>query len=76
MAKSELPRPTDSELEILNILWTVRRGTLRQVYEAICDRRTAQYSTILKFMQIMTDKGILIRDESERAHVYEAAQSR
>lgn len=76
MANSQLPRPTDSELEILNILWALGLATVRQVYEALQDRRPAQYSTVLKFMQIMTEKRILVRDESERAHVYKAAQSR
>lgn len=74
--RPEPPRPTDAELEILNILWVIGPATVRQVYEAINNRRVAQYSTILKFMQIMADKGILIRDDSERAHVYQAAQSR
>lgn len=76
MSKSELPRPTDSELEILNVLWATGPATVRTVYEAISERRVAQYSTILKFMQIMADKGILIRDESERAHIYKPAQTR
>jgi predicted transcriptional regulator len=76
MARSQLPRPTDAELEILNVLWSAGPATVRQVYEAINERRPIQYSTVLKFMQIMADKGILVRDESERAHVYQAAQSR
>jgi BlaI family transcriptional regulator, penicillinase repressor len=74
--RSRIPRPTDAELEILNVLWTTGPATVRQVYEAINSRRPAQYSTVLKFMQIMAEKGILIRDESERAHIYKAAQTR
>lgn len=49
---------------------------MREVYEAICRRRVAQYSTVLKFMQIMAEKGLVRRDETERAHVYEAARPR
>jgi BlaI family transcriptional regulator, penicillinase repressor len=70
------PRPTDSELEILTVLWTTGPATVRQVYDAINRRRPAQYSTVLKFMQIMAEKGLLLRDEEQRAHVYEAAQPR
>src|SRR5262249_42286150 len=69
--------PTDSELEILAVLWSRGPSTVREVYEAVHRRRrSAQYSTILKFMQIMAHKGLLDRDESERAHVYKPAQSR
>jgi predicted transcriptional regulator len=70
------PRPTDAELEILAVLWSTGPATVRQVYELISRRRAAQYSTILKFMQIMADKGLLLRDETQRAHVYEAARPR
>jgi BlaI family penicillinase repressor len=73
---SELPRPTDAELEILTVLWTTGPATVRQVYEVVSRRRTAQYSTILKFMQIMADKGLLLRDQEQRAHVYQPAQPR
>ena len=72
----QLPRPTDAELEILSVLWSTGPATVRQVYERIGERRPAQYSTILKFMQIMADKGLLIRDEKQRAHVYKAARPR
>jgi len=72
----EPPRPTDAELEILTVLWTTGPATVRQVYEVISRRRMAQYSTILKFMQIMADKGLLLRDEEQRAHVYKPAQPR
>ena len=75
-AKTDPPRPTDAELEILSVLWSTGPATVRQVYELISRRRPAQYSTILKFMQIMADKGLLIRDEKQRAHVYKAARPR
>jgi BlaI family penicillinase repressor len=73
---NELPRPTDAELEILTVLWSIGPATVRAVYEVINKRRPAQYSTVLKFMQIMAEKGLVRRDERERAHVYEAARSR
>ncbi|MBV8809965.1 MAG: BlaI/MecI/CopY family transcriptional regulator [Acidobacteriaceae bacterium] len=68
------PRPTDAELEILAVLWSTGPATVRQVHERINQRRPAQYSTILKFMQIMSDKGLLLRDEEQRAHIYSAAR--
>jgi len=72
----ELPRPTDAELEILTVLWSLGPATVREVYEKISERRTAQYSTVLKFMQIMAEKGLVRRDEKQRAHIYEAAMPR
>ena len=70
------PRPTDAELEILTVLWSIGPATVRAVHDVINRRREAQYSTILKFMQIMAEKGLVRRDERERAHVYTAAQPR
>lgn len=74
--KTNLPRPTDGELEILTVLWSIGPATVRQVYEVIRRRRSAEYSTTLKFMQIMAAKGLVRRDEKQRAHVYEAAKPR
>ena len=68
------PRPTDAELEILTVLWSRGPSTVRQVHEAIVRRKPAQYTTILKFMQIMADKGLVRRDVKQRAHVYEPAR--
>jgi BlaI family transcriptional regulator, penicillinase repressor len=73
---NDLPRPTDAELEILTVLWSIGPATVREVYDVIRRRRSAQYSTILKFMQIMAEKGLVRRDESERAHVYEPTKPR
>ena len=71
------PRPTDAELEILTVLWSRGASTVREVYETLHRRReSAQYSTVLKFLQIMSQKGLVRRDDTERAHVYQAAQSR
>jgi predicted transcriptional regulator len=73
---TDLPRPTDAELEILTVLWSIGPATVREVYDVISRRRTAQYSTILKFMQIMADKGLVRRDEKQRAHIYQPAKPR
>jgi len=70
-------RPTDSELEILTVLWSRGPSTVREVYETLRRRRkSAQYATVLKFMQIMAQKGLLLRDDTDRAHVYEPAHPR
>src|SRR5581483_4799001 len=72
----EPPRPTDSELEILTVLWERGPSTVRDVHERIAARRPTQYTTVLKFMQIMAEKGLVRRDEKQRAHVYEAMRPR
>jgi predicted transcriptional regulator len=70
-------RPTDSELEILTVLWSRGSSSVRDVYETLRRRRkSAQYATVLKFMQIMAQKGLLKRDESDRAHIYAPIHSR
>jgi predicted transcriptional regulator len=66
----DLPRPTESELEILNILWERGPSTVRQVHERLAETKKSQYTTTLKLMQIMAEKCLLARDESERSHVY------
>jgi BlaI family penicillinase repressor len=73
---SDLPRPTDAELEILTVLWSRGPSTVRDVVEVLTKRRPAQYTTILKLMQIMAEKRLVRRDEKERAHVYEASRPR
>jgi len=67
---SQVPRPTDGELAILLVLWTHGPCTVRRVQEVLNVRRPTGYTTALKLMQIMTDKGLLTRDESQRTHVY------
>src|SRR5437899_3763843 len=71
-----LPRPTDAELDILTVLW--RRGacTVREVHEAMQGRKPTQYTTVLKMLQIMAEKGLVRRDEKQRAHVYQASRPR
>jgi predicted transcriptional regulator len=70
------PRPTEAELEILTVLWSRGPSTVRDVHETISRRKATQYSTVLKFMQIMAEKGLVRRNEKQRAHIYEAAQPR
>src|SRR6476469_1006381 len=69
-------RPTDAELEILTVLWSRGPSTVRDVHEAICARKPTQYTTVLKMLQIMAEKGLVRRDEKQRAHIYKAAQPR
>ena len=73
MPEAELPRPTDAELEILKVLWRRGPSTVREVFETLGESKTTGYTTVLKFMQIMAEKGLVVRDESERAHRYEPA---
>ena len=73
---SDPHRPTDAELEILTVLWSRGPSTVRDVHEVISKRRPAQYTTVLKLMQIMAEKRLVRRDEKQRAHVYEAARPR
>lgn len=74
--ESDPVRPTDAELEILTILWSRGSCSVREVHETIVERKPAQYTTVLKMLQIMTDKGLVVRDERERAHRYQASQSK
>ena len=66
-------KPTDAELAILRVLWTRGPSTVREVAETM--GREGAYTTVLKLLQIMTDKGLVRRDESARTHVYEASAS-
>jgi BlaI family transcriptional regulator, penicillinase repressor len=74
--KPNPPRPTDAELEILTVLWSRGPSTVREVHDVLSQRKVTQYTTVLKFMQIMADKGLVRRDEKERAHVYESSRPR
>ena len=65
-------RPTASELEILRVLWMRGPSTVREVHESLSEQKTLGYTTVLKLLQIMTTKGTVRRNESQRAHVYEA----
>ena len=75
MAKQNTPQPTVRELTILGILWDDGPSTVRDVNDAMNKGKTVGYTTTLKFMQIMTEKGLLIRDESQFKHIYKPAIS-
>jgi BlaI family transcriptional regulator, penicillinase repressor len=70
--KQQLPKPTTSELEILHVLWSRGPSTVREVLDALNEKKDMGYTGVLKLLQIMTSKGTVCRDESQRAHVYEA----
>lgn len=72
---SKALRPTDSEMEILNILWQKGPSTVREVHEILGENKDAGYTTTLKLMQIMFEKKLLKRDTGNKSHVYQAAVS-
>jgi BlaI family transcriptional regulator, penicillinase repressor len=73
MSAPKLIKPTESELEILQILWEKGLATVREVHELLASTKDVGYTTTLKLMQIMNEKGIVKRDDSMRTHVYQAA---
>lgn len=76
MSKSPAtPRPTDAELAILRVLWQRGASTVRQVHDELLRERPTAYTTALKLLQIMTEKGLVRRDETDRTHVYHARHS-
>jgi predicted transcriptional regulator len=72
---SKPPKPTDAELAILRVLWQRGASTVRDVWEELSPHQHTGYTTVLKTMQIMAEKGLLARDETDRSHVYRAARS-
>jgi BlaI family penicillinase repressor len=68
-----LPRPSDFELAILRVLWRRGEATVREVHEDLLAERQQGYTTVLKSMQIMFEKGLVTRDESQRSHIYHPA---
>jgi BlaI family transcriptional regulator, penicillinase repressor len=74
--RDDPPRPTEAELEILTVLWSRGPITVRDVHAIIAKRKPTQYTTVLKQMQVMAEKGLLRRDEKQRSHIYEAAMPR
>jgi predicted transcriptional regulator len=74
MNQEPLQKPTASELEILRVLWERGPSTVREVHEALREKKDLGYTTVLKLLQIMTAKGTVRRNEEQRAHVYEARQ--
>lgn len=76
MVARGIKRPTDTELALLGVLWEHGPSTVREVHERLERDSVIGYTTVLKMLQIMTEKGLVVRDESARAHVYEAAASK
>ncbi|MFT4023421.1 MAG: BlaI/MecI/CopY family transcriptional regulator [Flavihumibacter sp.] len=76
MSSTRYVKPTESELEILQILWTRHTASVREVHEVISASRDVGYTTTLKLMQIMHEKGLVKRDESVKTHIYQAAVSK
>ncbi|MEO6297813.1 MAG: BlaI/MecI/CopY family transcriptional regulator [Dokdonella sp.] len=77
MSRTEdLPKPTEAEMGILNFLWQRGSSTVRDVHEALYKEEGGGYTTALKLLQIMFAKGLVVRDDSERAHVFRAAVSK
>lgn len=76
MARPATPHPTDAELAILRVLWARGSATVRAVHDALAAKGGASYTSVLKLMQIMHEKGLVRRDERERSHVYYPAVRR
>ncbi|HEY5801623.1 MAG TPA: BlaI/MecI/CopY family transcriptional regulator [Burkholderiaceae bacterium] len=74
MANTPLPKPTAAEMDMLALIWRTGPGSARQIHQAaVADRPDITYATVLRVLQIMHSKGLLVRDEENRPHVYRAA---
>lgn len=71
-----IPKPTAAETELLAVLWDLGPSTVRAVHDVLETRRATGYTTVLKLLQIMAGKGLVLRDESDRTHVYRPAHPR
>jgi len=72
---SNLPKPTEGELELLRVLWIKGAATVRELHESVSHERALGYTTVLKLLQIMTEKGLVQRTEAGRAHIYRTTAS-
>ena len=75
VSRRDPPRPTEAELAILRVLWSEGPSTVRQIQAVMSRKQPTGYTTVLKLLQIMTEKGLVLRDESERSHVYRASRN-
>jgi predicted transcriptional regulator len=75
LKKQILPKPTEGELELLRVLWGKGPATVRELHDEVNLQRTVGYTSVLKILQIMTEKGLVEREESAKAHIYRAAAS-
>jgi BlaI family penicillinase repressor len=73
--RQSLPKPTEGELELLRVLWEKGPATVRELHDAVNLQRAVGYTSVLKILQIMTEKGLVEREESNKAHIYRAAAS-
>jgi BlaI family penicillinase repressor len=73
--KHDLPKPTEVELELLRVLWDKGSATVREMFEVVSQHRALGYTSVLKMLQIMTEKGLVERTEAGKAHIYRAAAS-
>ena len=73
--QSNLPKPTEGELELLRVLWVKGSATVRELHDSVSEERALGYTTVLKLLQIMTEKGLVQRAEASKAHVYRATAS-
>ena len=76
MAIHKKLKPTESELEILKILWNKDKATVREVHEELSKNKDSGYTTTLKLLQIMFEKGLVTRDDSNKTHIYQPAVTR
>jgi BlaI family transcriptional regulator, penicillinase repressor len=76
MTITKTNKPTESELEILQVLWNRNEATVRDVHEVLSQTKDSGYTTTLKLMQIMYEKGLVTRDDSHKTHIYQPAVSR
>lgn len=70
------PKPTKTELAILNVMWTISPATVRQIHEELCTKTRTSYTTTLKMLQVMYQKGLVSRDSSQKAHIYSPSYSK
>ncbi|HTZ89637.1 MAG TPA: BlaI/MecI/CopY family transcriptional regulator [Alloacidobacterium sp.] len=73
--RQSLPKPTEAELELLRVLWEKGPATVRELHDAVNLHRAVGYTSVLKILQIMTEKGLVEREEAGKAHIYRAAAS-
>ena len=74
-AHQHLPKPTEVELELLRVLWDKGEATVRELFEVVSQQRSLGYTSVLKTLQIMTEKGLVERTEAGKAHIYRAVAS-
>lgn len=72
----DLPKPTKTELAILNVMWEISPTTVREIHERLCTKTRTSYTTTLKMLQVMFQKKLVTRDSSQKAHIYSPAMTK